>query len=211
VVKQQLYEFKQSYIKRMKEEMLEGELVKRKAREDLENESLKELQRRGKQAKTREELKSANDDLKRYNEDLKKRDRTEEEKQNEYGLKKDRLDQLKKDREEQRFKEKQKVRERMIQRQAEYLAQIKNKEDEILNKQVVEAEEKARKLFEEKEAQRILLKSAIEKSRKHQINKRQEEKRAVTQDERDYTEFWKARNEELLVSENVEKEEFRAR
>lgn len=32
VVKQQLYDFKQQYIKRVKEEMLEGELVKRKAR-----------------------------------------------------------------------------------------------------------------------------------------------------------------------------------
>lgn len=43
VVKQQLFEFKQATIKKMKEELLEGELVKRKAREDLENERLKEL------------------------------------------------------------------------------------------------------------------------------------------------------------------------
>lgn len=42
----------------------------------------------------------------------------------------------------------------MIQRQAEYLAQLKNREDEILNKQVAEAEEKARKLFEEQELKR---------------------------------------------------------
>jgi len=36
-----------------------------------------------------------------------------------------------------------------------------------LNKQVAEAEEKARRLFEEQEARRAELKAAIEKSRKH--------------------------------------------
>ncbi len=46
VVKQQLYDFKQAYIKRVKEEMLEGELVKRKAREELEVERQKELERK---------------------------------------------------------------------------------------------------------------------------------------------------------------------
>ena len=37
----------------------------------------------------------------------------------------------------------------MIERQAQILKSMKNKEDEILNKQVEEAEEKALKLFEE--------------------------------------------------------------
>jgi hypothetical protein len=46
VVKQQLHEFKHTYIKRIKEEMLEGELVKRKAKEELEVERLKEIERR---------------------------------------------------------------------------------------------------------------------------------------------------------------------
>jgi len=57
----------------------------------------------------------------------------------------------------------------MIERQAEYLAKLKNREDEILNKQVAEAEEKARNLFAEEEAKREALKNAIEKSRKHQV------------------------------------------
>lgn len=42
----------------------------------------------------------------------------------------------------------------MIQRQAEYLAQLQNKEEEILNKQVAEAEAKARQVFEEAERKR---------------------------------------------------------
>lgn len=100
VVKQQLHEFKHSYIRKIKEEMLEGELVKRRAREDLEAERLKELERRKRQAKTREELIKANEELKVYNASIKKRDQEEEAKQAEYALKKERLDQLKKDREE---------------------------------------------------------------------------------------------------------------
>lgn len=59
------------------------------------------------------------------------------------------MDQLKKDREEQKFTEKQATRQRLIERQSEVLRNMKNKEDEILNKQVEEAEEKALKLFEE--------------------------------------------------------------
>ena len=79
---------------------------------------------------------------------------------------------MKKDREEQRFKEKQRVREMMIKRQADYLAKLRNRDEEILNKQVADAEEKARRLFEEKEAKHRQMKEAIERSRKHQIEKK---------------------------------------
>jgi len=42
----------------------------------------------------------------------------------------------------------------MIEKQAAHLASIRNREDEILNKQVSEAEQKARRIFEEKERRR---------------------------------------------------------
>jgi hypothetical protein len=58
--------------------MLEGELVKRKALEELEVERLKELDRKNRQLKTRDELNRANEDLKRYNEEMKRREREEE-------------------------------------------------------------------------------------------------------------------------------------
>ena len=54
----------------------------------------------------------------------------------------------------------------MIDKQAETLRSIKNREDEILNKQVLEAEEKAMRLFEEQERRRLQMKDAIERSRK---------------------------------------------
>lgn len=42
----------------------------------------------------------------------------------------------------------------MIDKQIDDLSKIKNREDEILNKQVAEAEEKASRLFEEQERRR---------------------------------------------------------
>ena len=42
----------------------------------------------------------------------------------------------------------------MIDKQIEHLKSLKNREDEILNKQVAEAEEKANKELEEKERRR---------------------------------------------------------
>lgn len=53
----------------------------------------------------------------------------------------------------------------MIDKQIEYLSNLKNREDEILNKQVAEAEEKASRLFEEQERKRYEMKLAMEKSR----------------------------------------------
>ncbi len=99
----------------------------------------------------------------------------------------------------------------MIEKQAKYLSQLQNKEEQILNKQVEEAEEKARRIFEEQEARRAQLKAAIEKSRKHQIEKRRAEKEFEHKEERDFTEFWKARNDELAVQETVEKDELRSK
>lgn len=151
VISQQLVESKQAFVKRMKEERLEGELVKRKAHTEIEIERRKENDRRNKQLKNRDDLNKANEQLKVYNGELKKKEKEEEKKQKEYAVQKERLDQLKKDREEQRFLEAQRVRERLIQQQAEYLSNLKNREDQILNKQVGEAEEKARLIFEEKE------------------------------------------------------------
>ena len=64
-----------------------------------------------------------------------------------------------------KFKEKQESRQRIIDKQVAYLSQLKNKEEEILNKQVAEAEEKASKLYEEQQRRKQQMKDQIEKSR----------------------------------------------
>jgi len=44
-ISDQLEEFKLNYIQQLKEEMLEGELIKRQVEEDIEREKIRELQR----------------------------------------------------------------------------------------------------------------------------------------------------------------------
>jgi len=75
VISQQLVESKQAFIKRMKEERLEGELVKRKAHTEIEIERRKENDRRNKQLKNRDDLNKANEQLKVYNGELKKKEK----------------------------------------------------------------------------------------------------------------------------------------
>ncbi len=47
----------------MKEEQLEGELIKKQVEEELEREKLRDMERLKRAAKTREEFKKANEDL----------------------------------------------------------------------------------------------------------------------------------------------------
>lgn len=83
---------------------------------------------------------------------------------------------MRKDKEESKFMEKQMTRQRIIDKQAEYLRNLKNREDEILNKQVAEAEQKANRLFEEQERRRQEMKEMIEKSRALQREKKEQER-----------------------------------
>ena len=84
---------------------------------------------------------------------------------------------------------------------------MKNKEDEILNRQVEEAEEKALKIFEEQERRRQALKDQIEKSRAMQIQKKRDERDREEQEQRQFSQYWKMRYEELLVAEHIEKQD----
>ena len=59
-ISDQLDQFKLNYIKQLKEEMLEGELIKRQVEEDLEREKQKELARQKRVAEMRADLNEAN-------------------------------------------------------------------------------------------------------------------------------------------------------
>lgn len=87
VIKDQLHQSKMNYIRKLKDDILEGQLIKRKASEDLEAARIAELQRRAKQARTREDLDSANQDLKAYQEEVKRREQEHERVQNDYAKK----------------------------------------------------------------------------------------------------------------------------
>ena len=78
VIKQQLFDFKVNKIKQIKEEKLEGELIKRKALEDQEQARREEMERKMKQATMREDLMKANEELKEQVEEQKRKERAQE-------------------------------------------------------------------------------------------------------------------------------------
>lgn len=76
---------------------------------------------------------------------------------------------------------------------------------------MAEAEDKANRIFEEKERRKAEMKAAIDRSRALQIQRKNQEKLQTKQEEMEFAEFWRIRNDELTLAEQQEKEEDRAR
>lgn len=119
----------------------------------------------------------------------------------EHAKKKDALDHLKKTKENDRFKQKQAVRQTLIDRQIDELMKVRDQQEEILNKQVAEAENKAAALFEEKLRRKAEMKAAIDASRAHQLSRKRKTEEEKKEEELEFSEFWKLRNDELAIAE----------
>ena len=210
-ISEQLENFKLNYIKQLKEEMLEGELIKRQTEEDLEREKQREIARQQKVAQMRADLAEANTQLMKIKEAERLKEIEEEKKIEAFAQKREVLENMKKEREETRFADKQATRQRMIDHQIEELRALKDNQEEVLNRQVAEAEDRANKLYEEQERRKAEMKAAIERSRQLQIQRKQAQKAALKQEEADFAEFWRVRNEELQMAEEQEREEERQR
>ena len=175
-VQDQLHDFQKNYIKKMKEEQFEGELIKKQVEEELEREKLRDVERKKRAAKTREDFKKANEELLALQAEMAIKEKEEEKRILEHAKKREALEHLKREKQDERFKAKQDVKQKLIDRQIAELTKIRDQEEEILNKQVAEAENKATQLFEEKERRRMEMKNAIEKSRANQIARLNREK-----------------------------------
>ena len=146
-ISDQLEEFKINYIKQLKEEMLEGELIKRQTEEDLEREKIRELQRQKKAAGIKADIMKANADQIRMAELARQKELEEEARIEEFTKKKLAMDQMRIDAIETRKKHQLEVRQQLI------------------DKQVAEAEDKANRLYEEQQRRKFEMKQAIERSR----------------------------------------------
>lgn len=91
----------------------------------------------------------ANSDQIRTTELIRQKELAEETRIESFTKQKLMMDQQRKDREEARFKEKLLIRQAMIDRQIEQLRALKDTQENVLNKQVAEAEDKANRLYEE--------------------------------------------------------------
>lgn len=85
----------------------------------------------------------------------------------------------------------------MIDRQIEELRKLQDNQEEVLNRQVAEAEDKANKLYAQQEKRKADMKQAIERSRALQIERKKQEAASKNQEDKDFAEFWRIRNEEL--------------
>lgn len=211
MVQDQLDDFKMTFIKRLQDDEAEGQKIKQGVEEELEREKMKELEKRKKAATQREEFKKANEELLKLQAQIALKEKEEERRIDEYAKKREAMEYLRKTKEDERFKSKQAIRQALIDRQIEELMKVRDLQEQQLNKQVAEAEQKAAEAFEEKERRRAEMKAAIEKSRKNQMDRMEKEKKDAKAEEKEFSEFWKLRNEELAIAEQQEREEERQR
>lgn len=168
-ISDQLDEFKLNFIKNLKEEMLEGELIKRQVQDDLEREKIRELQRQKKAQQIKDDIIKANKDQIKQAALLHERELAEEARIEAFTQAKLKMDYQKKDIVDERFKQKLSIRQTMIDRQVEQLRALKDNQEQVLNKQVAEAEDKANRLFEDQQRRKFEMKQAIERSRALQV------------------------------------------
>merc|ERR1719386_102838 len=138
--KQQLKEFKERRLREIEDSILEGELLRKKAREDLEAERNNERKRRSQAAQALVETQKANEYLKEIKAEDLLRQQREEEKIEEYAQRKEQMLELRKRKEEEVFREKQATRQKMIDHQAKNLCQMQSNEETRLERQVLEKE-----------------------------------------------------------------------
>ena len=120
----------------------------------------------------RADLSEANQQLMKIKEAERLKEIEEEKKIEAFAQKRETLENMKKEREEKRFSDKQHTRQRMIDTQIEELRALKDNQEEVLNRQVAEAEDRANRLYEQQEQRKAEMKAAIERSRQLQIHRK---------------------------------------
>jgi hypothetical protein len=174
--KEQLAEYKEKKFREIEDQMLEGELLRRKAIEDLESERKAERKRRGMAVSALAETQKANDYLKQIKAEDYLRQQREEEKVQEYAQRKEKLLELRKQKEDEVFQQKQAARNSMIDAQARRLAEMASDEDTRIENQVAqkEADDENKRL--NKEAAKARWERDIQSSRVQQLQRKQAER-----------------------------------
>jgi len=174
--KQQLAEFKEKRFQEVEDSMLEGELLRRKALEDLEGERHAEKGRRSQAIRAQQETTQANEYLKQIKAEDMLRQQQEEGKIREYAQRKEKMLQLRKKKEEEVFQEKQKARNLMIEAQATRLANMQNNEDERVEMQVQQKAASDERKRQEKAERMGNWEADVMASRKAQLERKRRER-----------------------------------
>jgi len=171
--KQQLSEYKEKRFQEIEDQMLEGELLRRKGVEDLANEKVDEKKRREQAVRAVEETQKANEFMKQIKAEEILKQQQEEDKIQEYAARKEKMLQLRKAKEDEVFQHKQDQRNKMIEAQSRRLAEMQNEDDQRVERQVAEKEasDEAKRLAKEEAKRRW--EDDIQKSRQAQMARKQ--------------------------------------
>jgi len=189
--KSQLKEATDKRLRQIEDDILEGEMLRQKAAEDLRGERLAEKKRRQQAVQALAETQKANAYLKQLRAEDELRDQREEEKIREYALRKERVLELRKKREEEVFQAKQSHKQKMIDKQVAQLAAMKSNEDERLERQVLEKEMKDEMDRLEGEERRRKWLEEIDTSRRMQVERKRAQTDREKAEEHELSSFWK--------------------
>jgi len=189
--KSQLKEATDKHLRQIEDDILEGEMLRQKAAEDLRGERLAEKKRRQQAVQALAETQKANAYLKQLRAEDELREQREEEKIREYALRKERVLELRKKREEEVFQAKQAHKQRMIDKQVAQLAAMKSNEDERLERQVLEKEMKDEMMRLEGEERRRKWMEEIDTSRRMQVERKRAQTDRGKAEEHELSTFWK--------------------
>jgi len=181
--KRQLACFKDKCFKEVEDSMLEGELLRKKALEDLIAERDAERGRRAQAIKALQETEQANDYLKQVKAQELVRSQHEDEKIQEYAMRKEKMLQLRKRKEDEVFQQKQQGRNAMVEAQAKRLAAMQDREAERVEQQVQEKEANHERKRREKAEMKARWEADVLKNRADQIERKQRQRaREKTED-----------------------------
>lgn len=204
--KEQRAEAKEKKFREIEDQMLEGELLRRKAMEDLEGERAAEGKRRQLAVQAVEDTKKANEYLKQIKaEDMLRLER-EDQKIQEYAEKKERMLKLRRQKEDEVFRKKQDARNAMIDSQAKRLAMLQDDEDARIDEQVRQKEESDERKRQEKEALRRRFHKEMMDSRVAQIARKQAERQHERNEDAETAAFLKEWCKVLDKQEEEEKQ-----
>jgi len=211
ILKEQHDQAKLKYIKKLQENKIEGEIIKLKAQEALERQKEEEMIKKERILSAQRETKKSNDLLKEVREQERLRDLERDNEIKAFAKKKEEITEMRRMREDIKFREKQEARQKIIDAQVEKLRQIKNKEDEIINKQIKEAEMKAEENERIKKEKRDQLVKEIDQQIDLTLQKRQAEKEKAKIDDKNFQDFWRQKNQQLEERDQADKEAQRER
>jgi len=187
--KEQLAEYKEKKFREVEDQMLEGELLRRKAIEDLEGERKAERKRRGMAVQALAETQKANEYLKVIKAEDSLRQQREEEKVQEYAQRKEKLLELRKQKEDEVFQQKQASRNQMIEAQANRLSQMQSDEDGRIANQVEQKQRDDENKRIAKEDAKARWEADIQKSRVQQIKRKQDEREQMKGEDAETAKF----------------------